>query len=240
MIAIYAPALDTTTFLTKIRCDVNSIYGFYMSGQEKIAEILLESVPRELLLSFERLCPAVLERALRIGEMFDTGHRNSVTGHSRHFGLNEALSLAFDDCGIPHNPLRGNGIVVGRVDLCAIARVHMNSFKWDNSRRSKSKVKLCAPNRTVASMVQPDWIQNQNPMPIETITLFLVTQGDGSAINPCQIFLVVPDETMDLRNPIFSESLDVFVRRYQPAQDVTRTEPKLKPGVKKQPKSDES
>lgn len=211
-----------------------------MSSQEEIVKILLESIPRELLLNFERHYPSALERALQIGQAVNKGHRASVVGHNRHFFLNEALMLSLDECGITHAPLRGNSILVGKVGLAAIARVHMNGGKWDNSRRSKAKLKLCAPNRKAASMVQMDWLQKQNLESIEAITAFLLTQGDGTDLSPCQVYIVVPDENMDLRNPIFAEQLDTFVRRYQQVQDVRdNAQPKLKPNIKKQPRLDE-
>lgn len=204
-----------------------------MSSHEKIVKILLGSIPRELLLNFERLYPSALDRALQIGQTVNNGHRASVVGHNRHFFLNEALMLSLDECEIAHAPLRGNSILVGKVGLTAVARIHMNGGKWDNSRRSKTKVKLCAPNRIIASMVQMDWLQNSES--IETITAFLVTQGDGTDLNPCQVYIVVPDEKMDLRNPIFSEQLNTFVQRYQQVQDVMdNAKPKLKPNIKKQ------
>lgn len=212
-----------------------------MSGQEEIAKILTESLPRELLLSYERLYPSALERAITIGNTAERGHRASVIGHNRHFFLNEALMLAFEECGISHPPLRGNRILVGKVRLASLARVHMNAGKWDNSRRSKAKVKLCAPNRIVASMVQLDWLQEQYPEPVETFTAFLVTQGDSTDSSPCQCYLVIPDETMDFRNPIFAEELTMFIRRYQQAQDVLDiAQPKLKASAKRQPRQDES
>lgn len=212
-----------------------------MSGQEDIAKILLESIPRELLLSFEHHYPSALERALQIGMMANKGHRASIVGHNRHFFLNEALMSALDECEISHAPLRGNAILVGKVGLAAIARVHMNSGKWDNSRRSKGKVKLCGPNRKISSMIQVDWIQQQNPHEVEAITAFLVTQGDGTDLSPCQAFIVVPDEEMDLRNPIFAEQLGDFVRRYQQIPDILdNAQPKLKSNIKKQTKPGES
>lgn len=207
-----------------------------MSSQENIVKILLESIPRELLLHFDRLYPSALERALQIGQTVNKGHRASVVGHNRHFFLNETLMLSLDECEIAHAPLRGNSILVGKVGLTAVARVHMNGGKWDNSRRSKAKVKLCAPNRIIASMVQMDWLQNQNSEAIEAITAFLVTQGDGTDLSPCQVYIVVPDEKMDLRNPIFAEQLNTFVQRYQQVEDIMdNAQPKLKPNIKKQP-----
>lgn len=233
--------LDTTIYNVYIPHNDISYIGEGVSGQENIAKILLESIPRELLLNFERHYPSALDRALQIGQSVNKGHRASVVGHNRHFFLNEALMVSLDECEVPHAPLRGNKILIGKVGLAAIARVHMNSGKWDNSRRSKAKVKLCAPNRLVASMVQIDWLLQQEPQEIAAVTAFLVTEGDGTDANPCQAYIVVPDENMDLRNPIFEEPLTVFVRRYQHQEVVVDSaQPKLKPNVKKQSLPDES
>lgn len=236
-----AARIDTTTFNVYIRTQGNSILKANMSGQEEIAKILLGSIPRELLLSFDRLYPSAIERALQIGQSADVGHRSTVVGCNRHLFLNEALMHALDECQISHSPLRGNSILVGKIGLSSIARIHVSGGKWDNSKRSKAKVKLCAPNRKVASIVQMDWLQQQAPEEITAITAFLVTQGDGTDLNPYQVFIVVPDETMDLRNPVFAEQLSIFVRRYQQVQDILdNAQPKLKSNIKKQPKSGES
>lgn len=211
-----------------------------VSGQEEIGKILSTSIPRELMLNFERLYPSALERALQIGRTSDPGHRASVAGHNRHFALNEALMHAFDECGVERNKLRGNAILIGKVGISAIARVHMNQGKWDNSRRSKAKVNLCRPNRAVASLMQVDWLTPKDQS-VDAITAFLVTQGDGTDESPAEAFIVVPDESMDLRNPIFVESLNVFLQRYQIVEEVEDSaQPKLKAGVKRQPDANES
>lgn len=203
-----------------------------MQAKEKIGKILCDAIPRELLLNFERLYLSALERALEIGESMDPGHRASVVGHNRHFGLNESLMHALDECGISRNPLRGNGILSGKVGIATLARVHMNRGKWDNSRRSKAKVSLCKPNRKVASTVQLDWLEPAEPV-VADITAFLVTQGDGTQANPAEVYVAVPDETMDFRNPIFVEPINIFMQRYQQEQKVLDdARPTLKVGVK--------
>lgn len=65
----------------------NSIWGGSVSSQEEIVKILLESIPRELLLNFERHYPSALERALQIGQAVNKGHRASVVGHTAIFSL---------------------------------------------------------------------------------------------------------------------------------------------------------
>lgn len=211
-----------------------------MKSKEAIAKILTDSIPREFILNFERYYLAALEKALQIGAMVAEGHRKSATGHSRHFCLNEAIVHALDESGISHGPLRGNGIIFGQVGVTTLARVHMNYGKWDNSKRSKSKLKLCLPNKRVAAMVQYDLLE---PVvePIVAVTAFLVTQGDGTPMSPANAYIVVPDDTMDLRNPIFVESLNVFVQRYQKIESVVDgAVPKLKAGVKPKEESGES
>ncbi|MFD0950392.1 hypothetical protein ACFQ0F_08340 [Paraperlucidibaca wandonensis] len=211
-----------------------------MKSKEAIGKILTDSIPREFILNFERHYPAALEKAQQIGDTVAEGHRNSVVGHHRHFALNEAVVHAFDDTGITHNPLRGNGIVFGRVNVATLGRVHMNYGKWDNSRRSKSKIKLCLPNKKIAAIVQYDFWSPVDT-PIAEITAFLVTQGSGTAMSPATAYIVVPDDTMDLRNPIFLEPLSVFIQRYQQLESVVDSAvPRLKAGVKIMEHSDKS
>lgn len=206
------------------------------SGLEKIGELLSSSLPRDFLLDLQRMIPGALERVRKISEAFMLGHQASVLGHTRHFALNETLVQCLDESGIPHPPLKGNAIMVGKVGVVSMARVHMGQSQWDNSRRSKTKVKLCKPNFVAKRMVQGDIFDDDTP--IAEMTAFIVTEGDGSnGIVP--IYLVVPDEKMDLRNPVFKEELSVFMQRYQQPQDVVdRVDPKLKPGVKKQDKQE--
>lgn len=201
------------------------------SGYENIGNLLSSSLPRDFLLSVQQTIPSALERVRKFCEEFMSGHRPSVTGQVRHFALNETLVRSFDESGIPHPPLRGNAIMVGKVGVVSLARVHMGRTQWDNSRRSKTKVKLCKPNYLAKRMVQGDIFDGETPIP--EITVFIVTEGDG-AKGEATIYLVVPDDTMDLRNPVFKEELTVFMQRFQRSQDVAdRVEPKLKPGIKK-------
>jgi len=144
------------------------------------------------------------------------------------------MSHALDEAGISHKPLRGNAIVFGTVGVVTLARVHMGQVKWDNARRSKTKVKLCEPNAHAKKLVNPDLFESEISVaePIE-MTAFVVTEGGGAG-DHYAIHIVVTDETMDLRNPVFREELHQFVQRYQKRQDVEdRVKPTLKNNVKK-------
>ena len=204
------------------------------SGHEIIGNKLSSDIPRGFWLTLERLVPQALADANALGLRFKSGHRPTGTGFARHLLLNEAMSDALDEAGIPHKPLRGNAIVFGTVGVVTLARIHMGQVKWDNARRSKTKVKLCEPNAHAKKLVNPDLFEGEISVtePVE-MTAFVLTEG-GSAGDHCAIHIVVTDETMDLRNPVFREDLHQFVQRYQKRQDVEdRVKPKLKVNIKK-------
>jgi hypothetical protein len=204
------------------------------SGHEIIGNKLSSDIPRGFWLTLERLVPQALAEAKALGMRFQGGHRPTASGFARHLLLNEAMAEALDEAGVSHNPLRGNAIVFGTVGVVTLARVHMGQMQWDNARRSKTKVKLCEPNAHVKKLVYPDLFEGEISVtePIE-MTAFVVTEGGGLGDHSA-IHIVVTDETMDLRNPVFREELHQFVQRYQKRQDVEdRVKPKLKGNVKK-------
>lgn len=207
-----------------------------VKGYETIGEILSSAVPRELMLSLQQMIPSAVEKVRVTSESWLPGHRTSIEGYTRHFALNEVLVKCLEECGIPHPPLRGNAIMVGRVGIVSVARVHMSHWQWDNSRRSKSKVKLCKPNYQAKQAVQGDLYEGE--VSIDDMTVFLVTEGNGSN-GDTPIYIVVPDETMDMRSPLFKEDLSTFMQRYQKSHDVVdNAKPQLKAGIKKQDKQE--
>lgn len=206
-----------------------------MSGTEKIAEILTSSVPKEFFLHVAESFPAALERALKLGQVSHAGHRSSVSGLMRHFNLNEALGSSFEAAGIPHEAIRGNRIVFGSVGIATVARVHMNNGPWDNSKRSVGKRKLCAHNQAATKLLQPDFLQEQE-VEVAQITMLLVTVGDGDGLEQASIYVVVTNDEMDLKNPLFREPIELFLQRYEKAEQVDDIAvPVLKPGVQVNP-----
>lgn len=204
------------------------------NGLEIIGDKLSSSIPRDFLLSLDRLLPQAFAEAKATGMQFQTGHRSTATGIARHLFSNEAMNRAMDEAGIEHRPLRGNAIVFGKVGVVTVARVHMGRVQWDNGRRSKTKVKLCAPNIRAKKLVQPDLFEVgfDTAEPIE-ITAFILTEGSVLS-DHFAIHVVVTDETMDLRNPLFREDLHQFLQRYQRRQDVKdNVNPKLKSNIKR-------
>lgn len=211
-----------------------------MGGVEKLGDILSANIPKEFFLHVWQSFPGALERASESAKLAHRGHRPSVAGLMRHFNLNEALAASFEEVGIPHEAIRGNRIMFGSVGIATVARVHLNKGPWDNSKRSVGKRKLCAKNLAASQLIQPDFLQSGDAV-VSEITMLLVTVGGGEE-GPATIYVVVTNEDMDLKNPIFRESIDIFLQRYEHVVDVVDTAvPVLKPGVQISPaKSDES
>lgn len=201
-----------------------------MFDSETIGKILSSAIPREFLLSFVEYAANGSARAMAAGADANPGHRAGVVGHNRHFNIQEALYAAFKDYGISCGLLRSNCVLVGQLSKVRLARVHMNNSRWDNSRRSKAKLELCEHNRVLREAMQRDFFLGPPSEPTQ-VTAFLVTQGN--ATDGSSMFLVVPDDAMDLRNPIFTESIPLFVQRYATTVSQTDTaKPTLKKGVK--------
>ncbi|WP_131721616.1 hypothetical protein [Xanthomonas sp. NCPPB 1128] len=204
------------------------------SGYEKIGDFVSSTVPRDFWLSWEQMACGAIKRAAEVSQSFMAGHQASVRGHLRHFALNEVHVKSLDECGIPHPPVRGNGIMVGTIVGTKIARAHMGTSKWNNSARSKKKLELVQRNALAKRLVQGDLFQRETS--ITELAIFIVTEGDG-ANGSVPIFVVVTDDTLDFKNTLFREPLSLFLQRYQQPQDVIdRVEVKLKVGVRRQDK----
>ncbi|KKF88531.1 hypothetical protein XY58_08620 [Stenotrophomonas maltophilia] len=209
------------------------------NGHENIAELLSSQLDRGLLLDLQRLVLRALEEAVEASARFAMGHRPTAEGLLRHLILNEAMERGLAEAEVPRTPLRGNAIMVGQVGIVTLGRVHMGNGKWNNAKRSKGKVKLCRNNDVVRRLVKPDLFSDVRVADVREVAVFLVTeagQGDADA----RIYLVVPDETMDLKNCVFKEEMSLFLQRYAKPSDVEdRVGPKLKSGIKKKRDGDE-
>jgi hypothetical protein len=204
-----------------------------LEGPESIGEFLSRHIPKQFLLNVEALFLGALERAAKFGAGSAPGHRANVVGTLRHFALNEALELALKEAEAPHAELRGNRIMFGSVGDATVARVHLNTGPWNNSKRSKAKLALCEKNLQMMRNSQPDLLEDGAVSLLE-VTCFFVTQHSGRVEDPGMIHLVVPDVTMDLQNPLFAEPLVVFLRRYeQMTKVVDIAVPRLKTGVRR-------
>jgi hypothetical protein len=183
-----------------------------MTGHDKITALLVSNIPRDFCIALQRHIPLAFEKAQKAGMMAKTAHRATLLGQARHSFLNEAVHDAFDECGISHPVLRGNAIMLGGLPDMSIGRLHMNQSKWNNARRSKQKRALCAPNREARLLVQADMFASQ--VVLSELMAFVVTEPELSS-GAIPIHVVVTDETMDMRNPLFKEEIHLFLQRYQ-------------------------
>jgi hypothetical protein len=185
------------------------------SPKEKLAELLTSSITKDLLLDFEHFAQEAFASAKKVGAMHAEGHRSSGVGYNLHLFINAALARALQNAGVSPPPLRGNAIVSGTMGAVTLMRIHKSNVKWDNAGRSKAKRKLCARNREVTGWFQPDLLREESTVVGEPeLTVSLITQG-SAASNMLEVYIVVTNDQMDLRNPLFQESLTQFMQRYQ-------------------------
>lgn len=209
------------------------------SPKEKIAGLLTSSIPKDVLLDFEHYAQEALASAKKVGAMHAEGHRSSGVGYNLHLFVNEALARAFGNASIPHPPLRGNAIVSGTMSAVTLMRIHKSQVQWDNAGRSKGKRKLCLRNKDVTGWFQPDFLQEgastvDNP----ELTASLITQGSATS-DRLEIYVVVTNDQMDLRNPLFQESLPQFMQRYERVPGIVdKAHVKLRKSAKKVDNSD--
>lgn len=185
------------------------------SPNEKIAELLTSEIPKDFLLDFEHNAQEALASAKKVGAMHAEGHRSSGVGYNLHLFINDALARALANASVQYPPLRGNAIVSGAMGAVTLMRIHKSQVKWDNTGRSKGKRKLCLRNKEVTEWFQPDFLREESPNSHEPeLTASLVTQG-SAASDGLEIYVVVTNDQMDLRNPLFQESLSKFMQRYE-------------------------
>lgn len=205
-----------------------------VSPKEKIAELLTAAISKDFFLDFEHYAQEGLISAKKVGAMHAEGHRSSGVGYNLHLFVNDALDRAFANALIPHPPLRGNAIVWGTKGVVTLMRIHKSQAKWDNTGRSKGKKKLCLRNQEVTRWFQPDLLRQESPAIDEpAFTASLITQGSADS-ERLEIHVVVTNDQMDLRNPLFNEPLSIFIQRYERVQSIVdKAHAKLRKGAKK-------
>ena len=185
------------------------------SPKEKIGDLLTSSISKDLLLDFEHNAYEAFDSAKYVGAMHAEGLRSTGVGYNLHLFLNDALARALRSAGVSHPPMRGNSIVHGAIGSVTLMRIHKSHVQWGNAGRSKGKKQLCARNKEVTEWFQPDFLREVEPASVmPEVTVSLVTQGAASS-DGIAIYIVVTNEEMDLRNPLFCESLPEFMQRYQ-------------------------
>lgn len=204
------------------------------SSLPTIQDLLVENIPRELVLSLEEALEAASVRALGASLGMRDGHLANVLGQMRHFHLNEAFADALENAGASPSPVIGNSLVVGHAGIFRIARFSVNHGIWYNAKRSRLRRKLAEINRSIEQLVQPGLFESSGPA--AEATVFVVTLFSGSTSHqperPIDIQLAVPDSKMD--QWLYCESINKFAQAYnKPLVQQDEAIPTLKVGVQK-------
>lgn len=211
------------------------------SRNPPISELLIQNVPRNLVMGIEDACEAGALRAHLATKEMDKGHRKNALGQMRAFHMNEAFDEALRAAGAVHTPLKGNGVVIGQAGIFKFSRVNMSSSMWNNCRRSATRRQLAEANKSMTELIQPSLFDNQ---PVDAGTFFFVACFSGSLTlqpeRPLEIHIAVPDAEM--KGWLFREPLNRFMARYDeaPQHQPDLAMPKLKPGLIKTGKNSAS
>ena len=202
-------------------------------SRKAIAELIMQNIPRDLLLGIEEGLNVGAARAFSGAKGMHSGHVKHAVGQMRSFHMNETFNEALVAGGANPTPIKGNSLVVGRSGMLTLSRFNVSARTWNNGRRSAMRRQLAQANQAIEQLVQPGLF---SPTPITEATIFFVASFSGSMAfepeAPQTIYIAVPDKNM--KSWIFQESLESFCSRYfeveNPAQP-DMVQPKLKPGV---------
>lgn len=200
---------------------------------DPVPELLVQHLPRSLVLGIDEALTAGAERAFSAAGAMADGHLAHALGQLRHFHMNQAFHGALAASDASPTELRGNDIVVGQAGIVRLARFNIHEGFWINGRRSLRRRQLALANAAIETLVQPQ-LFGAPPTPTDAVAFF-VSCFSGSLREqperPMSIQIAVPDRTM--RYWIFKEPLDAFVQRYEAAPElqVDEATPKLKRGV---------
>ena len=201
--------------------------------ESNLANILVDNLSRELIFAIREALLVGAQRAYLKAKDKDPGHLANALGMERHFCMNETFYDALSAQGCEPPKLKGNDIVVGTSGCFRLARSNDNNGQFNAPYRSKRKQSLGADNIVMESIIQPDLFNTYDDVPIKGSVFFVAKFSGSPSIHPespTSIDLVMPSH--DMKSAIFSESLELFLRRYDviPVQIDTAIV-KLKPGI---------
>lgn len=204
-------------------------------AEETIALSLLESLPQSLLASIHDGLETAGERAWSETSNRDPGHVANALGQARHFHSNESFARALDMSKVPHNPLRGNDIIIGQIGPLLLGRFSTSNPKWSNAQRSTRRLELAAHNTWLERLFQPGFFDPQ--ITDVRMAVFFVSVFSGSVRvspeRPLSVEIAVMDTKLSER--LFCQSLPAFISRYaEPATQPDMALVRLKKAAKKQ------
>lgn len=204
--------------------------------RETVHELLVKSVPREVVMAVEEALEVGAQRGYLAARGMDEGHLPHVVGQLRHFHMNEAFQRALAANGAEPSPIRGNGIVTGRTGVFTLARFNIPEGFWINGRRSQTRRQMSLANMAIEPLVQPELFSGYQP-PSDAVAFFVACFSGNLCIqpeSPVSIQIAVPDRYM--RGWLFKEPLEQFLKRYDqiPQGQDDLAVPKLKKNIGKQ------
>jgi hypothetical protein len=209
----------------------------YPPVTETVPALLLRNLRRELILSIEEALMAGAQRAYDTSRGMDDGHLPHVVGQLRHFHMNESFHRALDVGNASPSPIRGNGIVIGKVGVFNLARFNTSNALWANGSRSQTRRQMSMVNKAIEPLVQPELFADYEP-PTDAVVFFVACFSRSLRVQPeapDSIQIAVPDRHM--KGWLFKEPVERFVRRYDQitVQD-DLAKPRLKKNIGKQDK----
>lgn len=200
---------------------------------ESVADLLLENLPRNLILAVEEALLAGAGRAFQAARGMAEGHLPHVVGQLRHFHMNESFHKTLFIAGLDPSPIKGNGIVSATAGIFRVSRFNIPRGFWVNGRRSVTRRHMSWVNRALEPLVQTDMFQGYAP-PSEATAFFVGCFSGTPADDPSKnasIQLAVPNR--DMTGWLFREPLEEFLGRYD-AADITQPDgahPALKKNI---------
>lgn len=203
----------------------------------KIPELIKQSIPKELMLAVQEGVMAANEIAVRsVNTGLSDGHIRHALGQMRHFYGNEMFSKAIASCGFEATAIKGNTVVTATCGMWTLGRYNTIANDWTKGKRSKSRRELVKKNLYLEQFVQNDFFGHNN-LPQMGVVFFVCShfQTSPSSIETeVDIHIVVTNSKMTAI--LFDESLNQFLDRYSIHNNTVRDKavPKLKRNIKRQ------
>lgn len=205
------------------------------SIQPTIASLLVQHIPRDLIMGVEDALLIGAQRGTSAGAGMNPGHRSHAVGQMRHFHMNETFRDALEAAGTNPSQIKGNRVVIAKAGIFALGRFNISNGVWNNGRRSRTRREMAMANLAIEPLVTPDLFDTYQPA--TKATVFFVGVFDrsvqDSAAVPMSIDVVVPDH--ELKEWLFRMSTTEFITFYE-SQPIAQVQPDLavpllKPGI---------
>lgn len=216
----------------------------FAGSKKELEQLIVKNVPKDMLMACEDAYRTGDQQGRQHSAAYQSGHRASAAGQSKHFFINETFHEALQAHGATPSPLCGTRLVVGRVGIFNIARLNVPGHKWVNLRRSATRSRLAELNNTIErKYVQGDMFAQQ-PREVAVGTIFILGVMDGVDANGLaqltQVMVALP--ATDMKSWLYISSMADFLKLYDQTSANVQPDnavPKLKVQRKKQSDNDQ-